>query len=138
MVSISTECGRTIFWTLIDPGPSHKGWLGFDFVVVESSGLKVIDIQFRRDAAYLAVECGDDLHDLLEQTWSGKVSWNNSDERDLVIRGDRENDLYRLGLLAEELSVRCILAATSLERFVYSLGLERDRILASMRICHQS
>ncbi len=64
--------------------------------------MKVIDIQFRRDAAYLAVECGDDLHDLLEQTWSGKVFWNNSGDRDLVIRGDRENDLYRLDLLAQE------------------------------------
>lgn len=133
MVSTATQCGRNISCSLLDPGPSHRGWLGFDFVVKESSGLHIIDIQFNRDAAYLAVDSGDDLHDLLDQVKSGRVAWCNSDDRDLTISGDRKDDLYPLNFTAEGQSVRCVFVAQSLESFVYALGLECDRLVAEIR-----
>lgn len=130
MVSIFTECGRRICCSLIDRGPRHRGWLGFDFVLQESSGLNLIEIQSLRDAAYLAATCGDDIQELLEQTRSGKVSWSNSDGGELSICGERKDQLYRLEFIAQGKSVRCNLTAASVECFVYSLGLERDKLLA--------
>lgn len=138
MVYTSTECGRNISCSLLAPGPSHRGWLGFDFVVEESTGMQIFEVQFIRDAAYLAVDFGDDLHDLLNQVKSDRVAWCNSDERDLIISGERKDDLYLLDFATEGQSVQCVIAAKSLEGFVYSLCLERDKIMIVGRHHNQS
>jgi hypothetical protein len=137
MVSTNTECRRCISWSLIDPGPKHNGWLGFDFVVKEASGQKSVEIIFARDCGFIAVEGGNDINDLWEQVLTGKVYWANSDERELTIRGVQNDNLFLLDFVANGESVCCTIKSTSLEIFIYSLGLEANRVRATGRIGYQ-
>ena len=42
---------NSVEWLLLDPGPRHFGWLGFDFRITDSTGAVVADV------AYSTHEC---------------------------------------------------------------------------------
>lgn len=131
MASVFTECGHLIRWVLFDPGPMHRGWLGFDFSIDDASGHRVIDVQFSRERSYLSISRGDDLRQLLEQTSSGTVAWSNSDDRELTILGERKDNIYLLQFSSHNQAVHCSMESEWVA-FAGCLGLECDTLLASL------
>ena len=95
MAAIVGNNGEVAQWTLLRPSPRHSGWIGFDFCLQSPNGEVKLILTYDSHECYLAAgSAGDDLDELNRQVSEETIEWHNTDERDLRIRGHRNDGVF--------------------------------------------